>query len=205
MKKLVVLVSAVVFSASVAGAQNLFDMLKGVASQTSLSSVVSAVSNGINAIIPSSVDLAGAWTYNGVAVGVKSDNALTKIAANTAMGTVESKIDNALSKVGIKPGAATLTFGSDYSFSFKVGKINIPGTWEQKDDKVTIKFGKLLKFITLDGIVKSATGGCEILFDVDKYVAFAQKVISVLGSGEGTVSTLLNAVDGVDAGFKLAK
>lgn len=205
MKRIIVIVSAVVLSASVAGAQNLFSALKGVASQTSLSSVVSAVANGVNAIIPTSVSLPGTWTYNGVAVGVDSGNALTKVAAGAAMSSVETKIDNALAKVGIKPGAATVTFGNDYSFSFKVGKINIPGTWEQKDDKVTIKFGKLLSFIQLEGIVKNAAGGCEILFDVDKYVAFAEKIISVLGSKGSTVSSLLSSVDGVDAGFKLAK
>lgn len=205
MKKITVIIASMVLCATAANAQSgLFDLLKGSATQSVAEALLGAVTGQQN------IDLTGTWIYQGVAADVVSENLFGSLASKAAMGTVESKCDEALAKVGIKPGVATLTFDKDYKFYFKVGKLSIPGTWTQEDDKVTIKFGKALTFMQLDGIVKSSTGGCEVLFEADKFLKFAEKAIAIIGniSGNSLVSSLGSVVSnakGLDAGFKLSK
>lgn len=205
MKKAIALIGAVVLFATAANAQSkLFDLIKGSATQNVAEAILGAVTGQQN------VDLTGTWVYQGVAVDLVSENLFGTVASKAAMGTVESKLDESLAKVGIKPGVATLTFDKDYKFYFKVGKVNLPGTWTQEDDKVTIKFGKNLTFLQLDGIVKGGVTGTEVLFEADKFLAFAEKLISIYGniSGNSLVSSLGSVISnakGLDAGMKLSK
>lgn len=205
MKKIIAIIATMVLLGTAANAQSkLFDLLKGSATQNVAEAILGAVVGQQN------VDLTGTWVYQGVAVDLVSENLFGTVASKAAMGTVESKLDESLSKVGIKPGVATLTFDKDYKFYFKIGKVNVPGTWTQEDDKVTIKFGKNLTFLQLDGIVKSSATGCDVLFEADKFLAFAEKLISIYGniSGNSLVSSLGSVVanaKGLDAGFKLSK
>lgn len=204
MKKALTIFAAIALFSATAGAQSLLDIIKGSASQV-LSDVISGTTTA------STIELEGTWTYNGVAVGVDAGNMFGNIASSAVMGTVESKLDEYLAKVGIKPGVATLSFGTDYTFVLQAGKAKINGTWEQVGDKVTLKFGKNMTFLKLEGVVKAATGGCEVLFDADKFISFAEKAASVIASITGenstaaTISGLLNNVKGLDAGFKLVK
>lgn len=205
MKKIIVIIATVLLAGTAANAQSkLFDLLKGSATQNVAEAILGAVSGQQN------VDLTGSWTYQGVAVDLVSENLFGTVASKAAMGTVEKKLDDALVKVGVKPGVATLTFDKDYKFYFKVGKVNIPGTWTQEDDKVTVKFGKALTFLQLDGIVKGSMSGCEVLFEADKFLKFAEKIIEIYGnvSGNSLVSGLgsvISSAKGLDAGFKLSK
>lgn len=205
MKKIIAVIATAALFATAANAQSkLFDLLKGSATQNVAEALLGAVTGQQN------VDLTGTWTYQGVAVDLVSENLFGTVASKAAMGTVESKLDESLAKVGIKPGVATLTFDKDYKFSFKVGKISMPGTWTQEDDKVTLKFGKAFTFLQLDGIVKGSMTGCEVLFEADKFLKFAEKVIEIYGniSGNSLVSSLggvISGAKGLDAGFKLSK
>lgn len=189
------------------GTQNgLFDLLKGSSTQSVAESLLGLVTGTTTTC----VDLSGTWTYNGVAANVSSENLFGSIAAKAATKTVETKIDEYFSKVGIKPGIATLTFGKDYSFVMNVGAVPIKGTWTQEADKVTIKLGKAFTFLKLEGIVKSEAGGCEILFNADKFLAFAAKAVEVVGSISGngltsTLSSVINNCQGLDAGFHLVR
>ena len=232
MKKVLVIIASLALCAGAANAQSILGSLLGGSSSSSSSSTSGYTSGSTGSVLDllkgsttqsvaksllgtlvgsvQNVDLAGTWNYNGVAAAVSSSNVLGNLASSVAMGTVESKLDEALAKVGVKPGAATLTFGSDYSFKMTVGKLPLTGTWTQEDDKVTIKFGKAFTYLQLDGVVKATTDGCEILFDADKFLTFASKAISIIGNVSNsslvsTVSNLVSSAEGLDAGFKLTR
>lgn len=212
MKKIIVIAASLVLAASAANAQSgFFDALKSVTSglgSESASNIINTVLGTVAGVQP--IDLAGTWTYQGCAVAADGENALKNIAANAAMSSVEGKLDEGLSKVGIKPGIATISFLKDYNFTLTAGKININGTWEQDGNRVVLKFGKLYNYLTMTGTVKGTTTGCELLFDASKFTNFAQKVIDIISkissnSLLATVSSLISQVDGMKAGFKLSK
>lgn len=212
MKKIIVIAASLVLAASAANAQSgFFDALKSVTSglgSDSASGIINTVLGTVAGVQP--IDLAGTWTYQGCAVAADGENALKNIAANAAMSSVEGKLDEGLSKVGIKPGIATIAFSKDYNFTLTTGKINVNGTWEQDGNRVVLKFGKLYNYLTMTGTVKGTTTGCELLFDASKFTTFAQKVIEIISkissnSLLATVSSLISQVDGMKAGFKLSK
>lgn len=203
MKKVIVLLSALVLCATAANAQSWLDSFLKVATEK-----VGDVITGSTAV-SSAFDIKGTWKYQGVAVGAKSDDILTSVAASASTGTIEKKCDELLAKAGIKAGAAVLVFGEDGSFTLKAGKIAIPGTWTKEGTKLTINFAKIFT-LKLVGTVKTTTEGCNILFDADKFLVFIQKVLESVNkvannSTLASVQSALANVKGLQLGFKLAK
>ncbi len=195
--------------ASAAGAQNI---LGGILNSIGSGNVGETIGNVISGVVGGGqVDLAGTWTYGGVGAAVKSDNILSNVAGNAAISTIESKADNILAKAGISAGAATFTFNQDGTFSFKAGRLPaINGTYVQNGSAVTLKFGKALTFLQLDGTVSGTANGCKILFNGEKFMTFAQKVIEyakkiTTSYGVATVGNILSTAKSVDAGFKLTR
>ena len=208
MKKIVVLLGSLMLFASAASAQNLLGgILKSVAGEQA----GEAIGNVLSSVVGSTVDLAGNWTYGGVGAAVKSDNILSTVAGNAAISTIETKADNILAKAGISAGAATFTFNQDGTFSFKAGRLPaISGTYVQNGNAVTMKFGRQLTFLQLDGTVSAATNGCKILFNGEKFMDFATRVIEyakkiTTSAGVATVGNILTTAKSVDAGFKLTR
>ena len=208
MKKIVVLLGSLMLFASAASAQNLLGgILKSVAGEQA----GEAIGNVLSSVVGSTVDLAGNWTYGGVGAAVKSDNILSNLAGNAAVSTIENKVDNILAKAGIAPGAATFTFNQDGTFSFKAGRLPaISGTYVQNGNNVTMKFGRQLTFLQLDGTVSAASNGCKILFNGEKFMDFATRVIEyakkiTTSAGVATVGNILTTAKSVDAGFKLTR
>ena len=203
MKKIIVVLSALVLCASAANAQAWLDSFLKIATEK-----VGDVVAGTSAV-SSAFDIKGNWKYQGVAIGASSDNVLASIATSAGTGTIEKKCDELLAKAGIKPGAAVLSFNNDGSFTLKAGKITLPGTWTKEGTKLTINFAKIITF-KLVGTVKTTSAGCNILVPADKFVAFVQKVLEAVNqvANNATISTiqqtLANAKD-VQLGFKLAK
>ena len=208
MKKIVVILGSLMLFASAASAQNILGgLIKSVAGEKA----GEAIGNVLSSVVGSSVDLAGNWTYGGVGAAVKSDNILSTVAGNAAISTIESKADNILAKAGVTPGAATFTFNQDGTFSFKAGKLPaISGTYVQNGNNVTMKFGRQLTFLQLDGTVSAATNGCKILFNGEKFMTFTQRLIEyarkiTTSAGVATVGNILSTAKSVDAGFKLTR
>ena len=208
MKKIVVILGSLVLFASAASAQNILGgLIKSVAGDKA----GEAIGNVLSSVVGSSVDLTGDWTYGGVGAAVKSDNILSTVAGNAAISTIESKADNILAKAGISAGAATFSFNQDGTFTFKAGRLPaISGTYVQNGSNVTMKFGKALSLLQLDGTVSATTDGCKILFNGEKFMTFAQKVIEYAkkistSQGVATVGNLLSTAKSVDAGFKLVR
>jgi uncharacterized protein YkvS len=202
MKKFIIILSALTLCAANANAQDwLKDFLK-VATEK-VGDVITGTSSATN------FDIKGTWNYQGVAIGAGSDNVLTSLAASAGTGTIEKKCDELLAKVGIKAGAAKLSFKEDGSFTLNAGKINLPGTWTKEGNKITINFAKLFTF-KLVGTIKTTSTGCELLFDSGKFVDFVKKVLEVVNkvannSTLSAVQTALANVNDLKLGFKLSK
>ena len=194
--------------ASVAGAQN---VLGGILNSIGSGNVGETIGNVLSGVVGSTVDLTGTWTYGGVGAAVKSDNILSTVAGNAAISTIESKADNILAKAGVSAGAATFTFNQDGTFSFKAGRLPaISGTYTQNGNAVTMKFGKALSLLQLDGTVSATANGYKILFNGEKFMSFAQKVIEyakkiTTSYGVATIGNILSTAKSVDAGFKLTR
>ncbi len=231
MKRLFVVLLAVSMMSLGANAQlsNLFNRLTGKSSQTTttttstestssssqggtLESILGMATSILGNVTTSSYDLTGKWTYKGCAIALTSSNTLSQLAGQAAEGTVESKVDEYLAKVGIKSGVITFTFNSDGSFSATMLKIPFNGTWtyDNSTSAVTLKFGKTLQWLSMTGIIKSTLSGeTKILFTADKFLAFVKNLLSSAKvSSSTTVSTLtslLDSYEGLYIGFKLAR
>ena len=208
MKKIATLLGAMMLFASAASAQNI---LGGILNSIGSGNVGETIGNVLSSVVGGNVDLTGTWIYGGVGAAVKSDNILSTVAGNAAIGTIESKADNILAKAGISAGAATFTFNPDGTFSFKAGRLPaINGTYVQNGSAVTLKFGRALTFLQLDGTVSATANGCKILFNGEKFMNFAQKVIEyakkiTTSYGVATVGNILSTARSVDAGLKLTR
>ena len=203
MKKIIVILSALVLCATAANAQSWLDSFLKVATEK-VGDVITGTSVASNAF-----DIKGAWKYQGVAIGASSDNVLASLAASTSTSSIEKKCDELLAKAGIKPGAATLKFNDDGSFTLNAGKVNLPGTWTKEGSKLTINFAKLFTF-KLVGTIKTTSEGCQLLFDADKFLSFIQKVLDAVNkvANSATLTYVQQAianVNGLKLGFKLAK
>ena len=83
------------------------------------------ISKVVNAITgtPETIDMTGTWNYKGSAVEFESENLLMKAGGAAAATMAENKLDEQLSKVGIKAGQMNFTFNADSTFT-STGKRN---------------------------------------------------------------------------------
>lgn len=212
MKKFVTIVFLAVAVSATAGAQSLLGGLLG--GSGSGSSTLGNIIEGLaGTVYTAPVTLNGDYVYNGIAISATSSEGgvLTNIAGTAVTGSMEAKCDEYLAKVGIKPGAMTVTFNSeDNTFVWKVGSISLPGTYKVGDGErtVTLTFGKTLQYFCMTGTLESASGGAKMLFNANKAVAFLKKLASKLGQSGSSLSSLTSLADGYDnfkIGFKLGR
>lgn len=130
MKKVIVILGALVLSASAANAQGWLDSFLKVATEK-VGDIVSGKGSA------STFDIKGTWSYQGVAIGATSDNVLASVATAAGTGKVEEQVNKLLAKAGIKAGAAKL-------FTFK-----LVGTVKTNANGCEILFesGKFLDFV----------------------------------------------------------
>ena len=203
MKKLVSIVALAVALSVSASAQSGIDFNK----------IGNVLTNMAGAIYSGPVTLDGSYSYNGIAVSATSSEGgiLTNLAGTAVTSGIETKADEYLSKVGIKPGALSWTFNkADNSFSLQLGSLSIPGTYKVGDGErtVTLTFGKSMQFLNMTGTLESTSGGARLLFTADKAMAFIKKLASKLGQASSQVSSIAKLADGYDnyrIGFKLSK
>ena len=205
-RTLVTLAAAMLAAVSYnAQAQSLTDLLKG----TKVGDVVDAVTNVVGAAT-NTLSLPGTWIYKGAAVDLKSDNTLSNLAGTAVTSGVETKINNAFEKVGLKEGAVTFVFNDGMSFSCTIFGKTLNGTWKQNTDenKLTLQFGQTMKYLSMTGYYKTTTSGCEILFDANRFLSFLKSALSLVGKSSSTVgaiSGISNNYDGMRLGYKLEK
>ena len=229
MKKILATISALVLIASVANAQsglggllgsifggNKTENTEATTSGTDIAGTAESVLGAllgtvISQVVP--VSLPGTWTYNGVASAIETENALTTIAASTYKEKLETKLDGYLQRIGIVPGVAAITFTEDNTFAIASATKTIASgtyTYDTQTKEIVMKLGKVYSYMTMEGTVTATTGGVQVLFDANKFLAFAKKAIKVVGAGKdnstlNTIAGLSEQVTGLKLGFDMKK
>ena len=170
--------------ASNSQAQSLKDLLN----KDNISKVVNAITG-----TPETIDMTGTWTYSGSAVEFESAT------------MAENKLNEQLSKVGIKEGQMSFTFNADSTFTSTVGKKKLNGTYSYNASTKQVDL-KYLKLLNLHAKVNCTSNSMDLLFNSDKLL----KLMTFLGSKTNstalkTVSSLAENYDGMMLGFGLKK
>lgn len=188
--------AASLFTTTTIQAQSWTDLFN----KDNISKVVSAVTGKTEAI-----DMTGTWTYRGSAVEFESDNLLMQAGGAAASAVAESKMNEQLSKIGIKDGQMSFTFNADSTFTSTVGKKKMSGTYSYnaKTKQVNLTY---LRLLNMNAKVNCSSGSMELLFNSDKLL----KIMAFLGSKSSstalkTVSSLAEQYDGMMLGFDLRK
>lgn len=216
MKKLLSVIAISVAFVATAPAQSLLGGLLGGSNQSSdstLSTLGNILTGLAGTVYSAPISLNGTYTYNGVACSASSSegNVLTNLAGTAVTAGMESKADEYLAKVGIKPGAMTFTFNSeDNSFVLNCGPLSLPGTYKvgEGEKTVTLTFGKTMKFLCMTGTLESSLTGAKMLFTADKLLDFMKKISSKLGENSSQLKAITSLAEGYDQfriGFKLVK
>jgi hypothetical protein len=180
----------------------------------STTSTIGSILGGLaGTVFSAPVSLNGTYSYNGVAVSATSSEGgvLSNLAGSAVTSGIETKIDEYLAKVGIKPGAMTITFNSsDNTFTWTVAGIPLSGKYKVGDGEktVTLTFGKTMQYFSMTGTLESSLSGARMLFTSQKAVAFLKKVASKLGQSNSQIGSIAKLADGYDnfrIGFKLSK
>ncbi len=211
MKNIASLSAALLLVATAASAQNnLSGILGKVAgalggSDTTATSILNTIGSLISNNKSSVDQIPGTWTYTSSAISFKSENALSNVASTVAEGTIESKLNTYLEKVGIVPGKFAFTFNSDSTVVMKYGEKNFNGTWTYDTEKAQIKM-KFAKLVTVKGYLTISNGSMKVLFDASTMLKFLKAVASKSNNTTlASLSTLLKSYNKMYAGFKMTK
>ena len=230
MKRVIVsfmLTLAVVTGAS---AQSWKDLLGKVAGEvvnevSSSSETGNTVMNVLGSLLGNSLTLSpeaieGTWNYEGVACILESENALSEIGGTVVTGQLESKMDEMLSRVGIKSGNCSFVFSKEGSCTILVGGYTIEGTYVLVPEDKVINLSFMYGQLNLKANVAYEIQNLNIVFKADKLLNFIKGITSSLSNnaaGEqlqqlssisqtaATLGTLLNSYNGMMLGAKMAR
>ena len=195
--------SVMMFFAVQGQAQTLGDVLNAIGSQQG-----SNVAQGLTSVFSSSKQataekIVGTWNYTEPAIVFTSDNILAKAASKIAANKVEGKLQEQLSKYGIKPGSFTMTSNEDGTFSETLKGKTTKGRWEVKDSKL------ILSVVGVKAIsITTQIDGKDLQFVTD-----ATKLLNLFktigakssNSSIKTVASLMKSVNGMQAGITMRK
>lgn len=206
MKKIsniILIAAAFCLAGQTASAQSLKDLLKKATNNETIKNVVETVTG---TTLP--VDVKGTWTYSGTAVKFESDDLLKSTAATVAASQVEDKLDEYVSKIGIKAGTFSFTFNEDNTFVATVLGKKFNGTYTLSDDYKTmsLQFGKAIGLKPFTAAVSATSSQLNLLFQADKLLELLEKLTaSSNNSTLKTVSTIASQYDGMQLGLELQK
>lgn len=192
LKKLFVLV-VMCMIASGAGAQDLKSILSGVAK-----AVVGNKATTASSVI-------GTWSYAGPQCQFESENLLSKAGGEVAASEVEEKMQSVYEKVGMNN--IQYTFNEDGTYSYKMKKRTVSGTYVFDDAEKTItmksKLGiKTVAYVTVTGNEMSLVFNADKLMSVLKTITGAA---SKVNSTAATINSVEGTYDGLMLGFELKK
>lgn len=199
MKKMLILVCAMfMFSATLSAQTTIGGLLKGAAT-----TIIDKVTDGK----ATEIMLPGTWNYEAPAIRLESESELAGALANAAMGSMETKLQNAYNYVNIKPGSCSFTFNEDDTFKMVIGKRTYTGTYtyDAETHKVVMEFSTtLLKLGSMTGYAYIDGEKMDIVYDCSRLFDFLVK----LGSKSSMLSGLKKVAEsysGMMLGFSLAK
>lgn len=148
-------------------------------------------------------NIIGTWSYTEPAIVFTSDNFLTQAAAKIAANKLESKLQNYLTKYGIKPGKFTMTFNEDGTYTRTINGRTARGTWTVQDSKL---------MLTIAGIktiaITTQIDGSDMQFvtDATKLLNFFKSMgAKSTNANLQTITSLMKSVKGMQAGITLHK
>ena len=148
-------------------------------------------------------NIVGTWTYTEPAIVFTSDNLLTKAASKIAANKVENKIQEQLSKYGIKPGTFSITFKEDGTCTEVINGKTMNGKWTVADSKLKLTIGgvKALSVTTqIDGKDMQVVTDATKLLNLFKTLGAKSSNANIK-----TVASLMKSVKGMQAGITLRK
>jgi hypothetical protein len=226
----VLLAAAVIASAPAMNASpDITSLLKGALGGSSTSTTTSSSSSsdnnsssllsGLQGLVQgltstsnlSTSDLVGTWKYSNPAVTFQSTDLLQQAGGSAASGVIVNKLSPYYKKVGLNNLVAT--FNSDNTFSFKLKRGTISGTFEQDTEAGNGYFifhiqttATQYTISSFEGYVTKSGNKLTITFDASKIVTILNTIASTTNqSSLQTVSSLLSAYDGILCGFELTK
>jgi hypothetical protein len=202
-RKMIVLLMVMSAFCGTANAQ-LSDILGKVAGTASGNSTLSSLTGIISSkLIPTEKQIIGTWAYQEPAVMFTSDNALKSAAGSVASASVEKKLQTYFSKVGIKKGNLTMTFDENKVFAIKKDTKSVrTGTYAIEGSTVTLTFKGKTKPCKITPQLDN--GSLVMVMDATSLKNFMSGIASYVSS-LSTVTTVLNAYDGMKVGIRLSK
>ena len=186
-----------------AQAQDAKDIINGVLGNSS-NDVVSNLTTVFSKNKQATADkIIGTWAYTEPAIVFTSDNLLAKVGSKIAANKLENKLQEYLTRYGIKPGAFTMTFNQDGTFTETLNGKTSKGKWTVKDSKLQL---------TIAGIkalnVTTQIDGKDLQFVTD-----ATKLLNLfktLGAKSSnsqikTVTSLMKSINGMQAGITMRR
>lgn len=207
----VILLAAALVVVGQSNAQGLGDMVK-----SKLSAAANTLTGSSNAsdvvmgllgtknVAANSIE--GHWTYSTPCLVFSSQNLLASMGSNLITSKVNSGMNAALTKVGLKPGALKLEFGGDGTCVLTLNGKSLNANYAINGSTLTLTLPVTRQSIPMNVNVQSKT--LQFAMKVDKLLVLLQNLSSSAQSGMSTlntVATMLKNYDGMQLGLQFAR
>lgn len=194
MRKFVCIIALLCAVSVQTDAQNLKDILKGVAKTV------------VGDKATTETSLIGTWDYVGPDCQLKGDDILKNIGGEAAGEEVEKKMEAVYAKAGLN--TIQYTFNEDKTCSYTIKGKKVNGTYEfdAEAKTVTIKAGKL--GVKTTAHIVTLGSNMSFLYDADKILSVVKTITGVaskLNSSAATINKLTEQFNGMMIGFELKK
>ncbi len=194
MRKFVCIIALLCAVSVQTDAQNLKDILKGVAKTV------------VGDKATTETSLIGTWDYVGPDCQLKGDDILKNIGGEAAGEEVEKKMEAIYAKAGLN--TIQYTFNEDKTCSYTIKGKKVNGTYEfdAEAKTVTIKAGKL--GVKTTAHIVTLGSNMSFVFDADKILSVVKTITGVaskLNSSAATINKLTEQFNGMMIGFELKK
>ena len=117
-------------------------------------------------------DVNGTWNYQGIDCVFETENYLLKAGGEIAATKVEEKIDETLTKLGVKNGTLSFTFNQDKTFTINVKGRTVKGTYALDMEKKCVTLTYLNGVATITPVIVKSGKTLSLLYDADKFFNF---------------------------------
>lgn len=149
-------------------------------------------------------DVNGTWNYQGIDCVFETENYLLKAGGEIAATKVEEKIDETLTKLGVKNGTLSFTFNQDKTFTINVKGRTVKGTYALDMEKKCVTLTYLNGVATITPVIVKSGKTLSLLYDADKFFNFLVTISATSkNTTVSTISKFLSSYDGMLIGMEL--
>ncbi len=145
--------------------------------------------------------IVGSWTYNGPKIVFESENILSQLGGQVVSNSLESKLGDMLSKIGMQAGKTVLTLNNNGSCTLTRSGKTLQGTYTYDASTNKLTLTGVLGLGQMTSTVSVQSGQLYMLFDSDKLLS----IFTNLGSNSSTLSSLLKNYNGLKLGWTMTK